>query len=474
MSKSLKIILIAVGGFVGLLVLIAVALVFFVDANAYKPRLESTASKALGMEVKVDGQVGIGFFPSLRVTLDDVHIRNRGTDVASAKVAKLGIDLLPLLHKEVRLRSITLKSPQISIERNLAGTFNFEKTEEASAVSHALELAKVSLSDGTFRYVDKQSGNKFEASNCRLDVRTRQLSSGQSTELIKNVSFTAELACGEARRNEVAVSDLKLSADGKNGVIVLKPVTMRLFGAKGSGNIQADVSGAVPHYHVHYTLPQFPIEEFFKTVSSQQGPEGLMDFSANLSMQGTTLKEMRQTVNGQFSLRGENLIVNGSDLDEMFARFESSQHFNLVDVGAFFFAGPVGVVVTKGFNFASILQGGGQTKIRTLVSEWKIEHGVAQAQDVAMATDKNRVALHGGLNFVSEQFDDVTVALIDNKGCAKAKQKIHGSFQKPVVDKPNIFKSLSGPFREILKKGGKLFNGGECDVFYAGSVAPPK
>ena len=199
-----------------------------------------------------------------------------------------------------------------------------------------------------------------------------------------------------------------------------------------------------------------------------------MDFSANLSMQGTTLKEMRQTLNGQFSLRGENLTVNGSDLDEMFARFESSQHFNLVDVGAFFFAGPVGVAVTKGFNFASILQGGGHTRIRKLVSEWKVERGVAQAQDVAMATDKNRVALHGGLNFASGQFDDVTVALIDNKGCAKAKQTIRGSFQKPVVEKPNIFKSLSGPFRELLKKGGKLFNGGECDVFYAGSVAPPE
>jgi len=474
MSRTPKIILLAVGGFVGLLVLIAAAIFIFVDANAYKPALESAASKALGMEVKVDGRARISIFPSLHVTLHDVHIRNRGTDVVSTKEVKLGIDLFPLLHKQVKLRTITLKYPQISIERDRAGTFNFEKPQASSVVSRALDLAKVSLSDGTFRYVDKQSGDKIEASKCSLDLSTRQLSTGQSPDRIKNVSFTAKVACADAKRNDIVVSDLKLTADGKNGVIELKPVTMRLFGAQGSGSIRVDVSGAVPHYHVHYSLPQFPIEEFFKTVSSQKGPEGLMDFSANLSMQGTTLREMRQTLNGQFSLSGKNLTINGSDLDEMFARFESSQHFNLVDVGAFFFIGPVGVVVTKGFNFASILQGGGHTRIRTLVSEWKVERGVAQAQDVAMATDKNRVALHGGLNFVSDQFDDVTVALIDDKGCAKAKQTIRGSFQQPEVKKPSIFKSLSGPFSQLLKKGKKFFNGGKCDVFYAGSVAPPK
>lgn len=95
MSKTRKIILFSVGALIGLLVIATVALRLFVDTNTYKPRLEATASSALGMEVKVDGQLGIGFFPDLRVTLDDVHIRNRGMDVAFAKEARLGIELLP-------------------------------------------------------------------------------------------------------------------------------------------------------------------------------------------------------------------------------------------------------------------------------------------------------------------------------------------------------------------------------------------
>ena len=474
MSKSLKIILFAISGFVGLLVLVAVALLLFVDPNAYKPRFEAAASGALGMEVRVGGRLGIGLFPGLLVTLEDVHIRTRGVDLVSAKEVRLGIDLLPLIQKEVRIGKIALKNPSISIERDRDGKFNFE-TPQTVGTLPALDLAKVSLSDGTLLYADKKSGEGFKAGDCSLDVRRLLLSGGKSTDLIKNLSFTAELGCREIRTKDFTVSDLKFSADGKNGVFDLKPVTMRVFGGQGSGSIRADFSGAIPLYHVRYSLPQFRIEEFFKTLSPQKVAEGSMDFSANLSMQGKTVNEMKQTANGEAALRGENLTLNGRNLDLEFSRFESSQNFNLVDVGAFFFAGPVGLAITKGYNFASIFQGsGGSSKIRTLASDWKVGHGVAQAQDVAMATNEHRIALRGGLDFVNGRFDDVTVALIDAEGCAKVRQKIRGPFQNPVVEKPNILKSLAGPALKLLKKGRKLFPGGECEVIYAGSVAPPK
>ena len=130
MSKSLKCILFAIVGIIGLVILIAVALFFFVDTSVYKPRVERAASEALGMEVRVGGRLGIGFFPGLRIRLDDVHIRNRGMDIASAKEASLEIALLPLLHKEVRIRRIGLQRPRISIKRDRDGVFNFEQTEE--------------------------------------------------------------------------------------------------------------------------------------------------------------------------------------------------------------------------------------------------------------------------------------------------------------------------------------------------------
>jgi uncharacterized protein involved in outer membrane biogenesis len=473
-SKPLRIILITGSGLLGLIVLVAVALLLFVDANAYKPRLEAAASGALGMEVSVGGRMGISLFPGLLLTLNDVHIRNLGTDLVSAKEIRLGVDLLPLLHNEIRIGKIALIHPSISIERGIDGKFSFEKPGATRATLPALSLANISVSDATVLYADKQSGGGFEAGDCTSDVRRLLLSGGKSPDLLKNLSFAADLACGEIRTKDYTVSDFKFSVDEKNGVFDIKPVMMRVFGGQGSGSVQADFSGAVPLYHIRYSLLQFRIEQFYKTLSPDKFVEGPMDFSANLTMQGKTVKELTQTANGEASLRGEDLTLNGSNLDLEFSRYESSQHFNLVDVGAFIFAGPVGLAVTKGYNFASILKGsGGSSVIRTLVSEWKVERGVAQAQDVAMATKEHRIALLGGLDFVNGRFDDVTVALIDAKGCAKVRQKIHGPFQKPVVEKPNILKSLAGPALALLKKGRKLFPGGECEVIYAGSVAPP-
>lgn len=475
MSKPLKIALMVASGLVLLLVFVVVGLLLFVDTDVYKPRLEAAASQALGMEVRVGSRLGIDLFPGLHITLEDVHIGNGGADVATIKEARVRIELLPLLKKQVRFGSIALEQPRISIERDREGHLNFEKAEPAGGMLPALDLPKISISKGALRFLDKPSGEEFEALGCRLKVDQLRFAGGESSDLMKGLSLTAQLACEEIRKSGFTVSDLQVSATVKNGVVDLQPVTMGVFGATGSGTIRADFSGDAPLYDVRYALPQFRIEEFFKTLSPQKVAEGSMDFSATLSMQGKTVIQLRQTLAGKISLRGKSLRLNGRDLDQELSQFESSQHFNLVDVGAFFFAGPLGLVVTKGHDFASIFQGsGGRSEIQTLVSDWKVEGGVAQAQDVAMATSENRVALQGGLDFVHQQFDNVTVALIDAEGCTKVRQTIRGAFQNPVVEQPSVLKTLAGPVRKLFQMGRDLFPGGECEVFYTGSVAAPK
>jgi AsmA protein len=475
MSKSIKIIFLAAGGFVALLMFIAVALVVFVDANAYKSHLEATATGALGMEVRIDGRLGIGFFPGLLLTLRDVHILNGGADIVTAREARIGVGLISLLRKKVQIRNVALKQPRISIERDLDGMFNFERPDAAGATTHALDLARFSLSDASIVYADKQSGTGFEVGDCSLALLRLHLARGQSPGILKNLTFTGELTCGEIMAGRFAASDLKVAAEGGDGVFDLKPVTMRVYGAQGSGSLHADFSGATPAYDVSYALPGFQIREAFKILSPKQAAEGTMDFSATLSMRGKTAHGMKRSLGGQVSLQGEHLTLIGTDLDEAFSRFESSQNFNLVDLAAFFYAGPLALVVTKGYNFASIFQGsGGRSSIRKVVSNWKLRRGRAQARDVAMVTDENRIALQGRLDFVNERYDDVTVALIDARGCVIVEQEMHGSFHNPEVEKPSMLQSLAGPALELLKKGKDFLTGAECDVFYTGSVAPPK
>lgn len=474
MAKPLKTIGLAAGALVALLVLAVVVASGFLDIDDYKPRIEAAASKILGMEVRVGGRMGIGFHPELRITLEDVRIRNRGTDVVTAKQAMLGISLLGLFRNEVRINGIVLEQPVISIEKTRDGKFNFEKPEIAREARPDLNLKNVSISGGVFTYADRLTGGGFKARDCRLNATDLLLSNRRRPDIMKNLSFTAELACGEISTRHYAASDLKFSAAGQHGIFNVKLLAMRAFAGQGSGDILADHTGAVPHYQVRYSLSRFHIDAFLKALSQKNVGTGLMDFSAELSMQGKTMDKLKRTATGNISLRGRNLVLHGRDLDKEFARFEASQNFSLVDAGAFLFAGPVGLAVTKGYDFASVVRGSeGRSEIPALVSDWKIGHGVARARDVALATNKNRVAFRGGLDFVNRKFDDVSVALLDTQGCAKVKQRILGTFKNPVTEKPDVIAALAGPVRSLFKQAESIFPGERCEVFYAGSVAPP-
>ena len=116
---------------------------------------------------------------------------------------------------------------------------------------------------------------------------------------------------------------------------------------------------------------------------------------------------------------------------------------------------------------------GGQGAITHFNSHWKIKSGVADATDCALATHHNRVALKGKLDLVSERYDNVIVALLDDKGCAKFKQSISGPFRKPQISSLSVAESLAGPFSHLYRKAKRFVKGGKCEVIYDGSVQQP-
>ena len=456
------------------LALLAAALRYGLDAGVFKERLEAEASRALGMELRIGGPLSFTVRPGLALTLGDVHIRNRGVEVAMAKQATLGVEALPLLSGAVRITSLALSEPRLTIERALDGRFNIEAADMAKAVLPALSWPRVSVSGASLTYADKRWENPIDAVDCRIDMQDLRASSASLAKWVNDASFTADVACGEFRHGAVKVSDLKFKADAKHGVLEFKALTARAFDAPGTGQFVADFSGAQPSLRLDCTFKQLPIEALFKALSLPPAATGRVDFVASLSTQGRNGPELRQALAGRVTLRGRQLTLNGRNLDETLSRFESSQRFSLVDAGAFFIVGPLGLVLTKGYDFANIYRGtGGTSAIQTLVSDWKLEHGVARAQDVAMATAKYRIALHGGLDVVHERFDDMSLALVDAQGCAAVQQRISGTFQKPVVEEPNLLRSLAGPALSLLRKARDLLPGTACSVFYAGSVPAP-
>ena len=175
--------------------------------------------------------------------------------------------------------------------------------------------------------------------------------------------------------------------------------------------------------------------------------------------------------NGDIHLSGKNLIMYGVDSDELIEKFKRSQRFTLVDVGAVLLAGPVGIAVTKGTDYASIivLNSGEKTKITNIVSDWNVHDGKLTVKDVAFATKKNRIAGYGWFNFTADSLD-FTIALLNKNGCSIFSQDVFGTFGEPQTGEIKVVGTILAPVTNLWDD----IWGNDCDVFYNGSVSHPK
>ena len=97
----------------GLLLLAGFALTLFLDLERYKPRIEAAASEATGMDVRIAGRIGVGFLPRLHVTLEDLQVKNRGTDLFAAREVHVGVKALALIRQKIEVSAVALEAPQV-------------------------------------------------------------------------------------------------------------------------------------------------------------------------------------------------------------------------------------------------------------------------------------------------------------------------------------------------------------------------
>jgi AsmA protein len=476
MGKKKKVLLISGAAFI-LFALAIFGFLIFSDINAYKPRIEAAASRALGMDVRINGKIKLAFLPHFGVSLRDVTIRNRGSDIFYAERVRAGLLLIPLMKHEIRIGDIEFIRPRFSIEHDRDGTFNFEKPgerPEKESRASPFSVEKVSISKGDFSYLDKRSGSSTEMKG--VDLTLRGLSSGGNADILRGLSFMGEMKCREFTSKNVRSSNLSSGIRAENGTYALKPLTVEIFKGAGKGDISIDLKKELSLLEIRGTVSKFSFEEFVRSFSERKIVEGKGDLSLTLSAKGKNLNEMKGAFQGEVSVQGANLILYKLDLDALLSEYEKSQSFNLVDVGAFLFAGPLGTTLTKGYDFAGVYKEslGGKGTIERLVSRWEVRNNVAEAKDVAFTTKRNRVAVKGQIDFLHERFDNVTVAVLDEKGCARFSQKISGGFHNPKIEKPGTLQSVAGPVLKLFEKTKKFVAEGKCKVFYSGSLAHPK
>ena len=133
MNHKLKI----AGIVVGVIILILIAIPFFVDANSFRPTLESQLTAALGRQVKV-GNLALSLF-SGSVKADNISIADdpafSKSPFVQAKSLTVGVEMMPLIFsKKLNVTELTLNQPEISLVRSQNGeNWNFSSLGNKNA-----------------------------------------------------------------------------------------------------------------------------------------------------------------------------------------------------------------------------------------------------------------------------------------------------------------------------------------------------
>ena len=460
------------GGVVALVIIAGCVAALLFNINAYKSRIETAVSEATGLDVRIDGRMGLSFF-AFGVSARNIHVAGEGGAVLSLERLKIKVGLMPLLKRRLEVAGCELIKPFFTIVEDAKGKYNFEsnKKKPAEGPGAAFSLTDLTLSDGALSYVDEKTGEKIELRGINLAAKNL-LIADTSGEILKNVSFTGSVTCKEVLRKDLRIENVKSPVKVDKGIYSLKPLAMDILGGKGEGDLTADESEANAVYEVNVKVSKLDFEKLETFFGAKKVIGGKGDFSASLTVKEQGRSILMRNLDGAFALRGDNLVTYTMDLDKVLSTYEASQKFHLADLAAFFFVGPLGTVALKAYRYGDVYYQtqGGQGAITRFVSHWTIKNGVADATDCALATRHNRVALKGKLNLVSGRFDNVTVALLDDKGCPILKQTISGSFGNPRPGAMNAAESLAGPFLGLYRKAKRFVQGGKCEVFYSGAV----
>jgi len=207
----------ALYGLGGLVLVLAVALTLvamFFDPNAHKTELQRLVLARTGRELALPGELKLKVFPWVAVDIGRATLGNApgfGPEpMVEIEHARLGVKLLPLLHRELEIGDIRLDAPTIRLAVDAGGHDNWADLKGHAAAPAAgeaapgtgttalprMSVAEVQIVNGTVVYTDRAAGSETAVHG--LTLKTGAVAYGQPFDL----EFSGMLQKGKAEQSE--------------------------------------------------------------------------------------------------------------------------------------------------------------------------------------------------------------------------------------------------------------------------------
>ncbi|GMR24834.1 MAG: hypothetical protein BMS9Abin39_0103 [Ignavibacteria bacterium] len=355
-----------------------------------------------------------------------------------------------------------------SIPEIINGSLNGSLFAEFQFATDTMEIKLVNIKRGDLRYYFAE--DTIETKMLGIFAEDIYWNSKKNTNPLATLTTNLIIKTEELYTDYFKVNDIYYDINAENGTYTVVPKKKNYFGSKGKGRYLLKPFDEIPKYRFQYSVDDFNTDDLLTTFLKDTVLTGKMDFSMDLTMYGNEWDSLLNNLNGDVQLKGKDLTMYGVDADKLLEKFKRSQRFTLVDVGAVLLAGPIGIAVTKGTDYASmiVLNSGEETQVTNLVSDWSIHNGRLIIKDVAFATKKNRIAAKGWIDLSSDSLN-LTFALLNKNGCSIFSQDLYGSLSEPETGDVQVVGTILAPVTNLVDD---IF-GSDCEVFYKGTVKHP-
>jgi len=498
-KKNSSLIKILRRGVILLIVVLLLAVIsFFTYLNIKKNDISEDLLRSVNKELKGDFSVsGISLgslfsYPNLEITIKGLRFHAPSGPIThrelilEVKRLKLKADLSDILSKQILVQDVFITGAKLYIERDSAEQMvigegfkpSHEQAKATDSTKLIIDIRNILIKDSEVVIIDRPTNLElpFKLDNVKGTFKLND-------KLIKGVADIDLLPLNFEQIKAFYLNELPINVVTNYSVDIDKELVM----VKGKELYIGDEHYSV-NYHYNYTEKPFMdfqltsldagvnlstlFAEEMDSIDDNQKIEllGQGQFRTDLHWKPDSKKPFFEAIEAGFVLEGRNLKIYGMDLDNVIEKFKRSQEFNLADVSAVMFAGPAGLAVTKGTDFARLAfaKAGDSTQVKHFLADWRMEKGLLTPQDVALSTDKNLVSTSGWYSIRSDSLD-FKINILDKRGCELVSQRIYGDAIDPKYGKVKLLKTFLGPVKNFFRNIGIT----KCDTLYVGKVEHP-
>jgi AsmA protein len=245
------------------------------------------------------------------------------------------------------------------------------------------------------RYAVKKAEETSSSAPTPKTETGEQVSGGHPlipVQLLKDLRFKVDIGIDSLRVAKLNLSAIKLQADGKDGLINIKPFSAKLYDGSIVATGKIDVRPSVPVVTVNKKIEGVQVGPMFVDMTGKEEISGTANVVVNLKTRGVNRDELTRNSNGTVNLALEDGIIK---------RLEILQAIRMAKA----------LLEQKAVSHAATSQ---PTAFATLTASGMLVNGIFKNDDLKAVSELMKVTGKGQVDFVQEQIDYLlTIYLTD-------------------------------------------------------------